>query len=359
MNDVVALQNIVNRMTDEKFVIAEIYNNDLAHLAVSVRVGNKRISDKVDEKQHQFPLDKELHYEKFNVDEVMYIQILVPLIHNDTVNGYFEGVYKVDQAAIDTIMSRVYHTLIIVFAIILASFIMLYPTILYLNRQLLNFSNDLFKANIELMEVMGSAIAKRDSTTDSHNYRVTLYAVRLAKALKLESAQISNLIAGAFLHDVGKIGIEDGILHKSGRLEEHEFARMKEHVLIGIDIVAKADWLHGAREVIEFHHERFDGGGYIRGLSGESIPLLARIFAIVDVFDALTSERPYKRALALDEALKIMREESGKHFDPLLLETFFELAPSLYKNIGQASYTGLTRALSVAVRKYFFSARLS
>ena len=88
MNDVVALQNIVNRMTDEKFVIAEVYNNDLAHLAVSVRVGNKRISDKVDEKQHQFPLDKELHYEKFNFDEVMYIQILVPLIHNDTVNGY-------------------------------------------------------------------------------------------------------------------------------------------------------------------------------------------------------------------------------------------------------------------------------
>jgi HD-GYP domain-containing protein (c-di-GMP phosphodiesterase class II) len=246
----------------------------------------------------------------------------------------------------------------VVLSVILATFIMIYPVILYLNRELVRFSTKLFKANVELMEVMGSAISKRDRTTDSHNYRATLYSVRLAEAVKFDDEAMSNLIAGAFLHDVGKIGIEDEILCKPGRLSKDEFTRMKQHVTIGIDIVAKADWLHGAREVIEFHHERYDGSGYMRGLQGEGIPLAACIFAIVDVFDALTSARPYKEAFPLEGVLEMMQQERGKHFDPALLDLFMSLAPVLYKNIGRANYLSLTRMLSVVVQKYFFKAKL-
>ncbi len=358
MDDMVSLQEMVNRMINNEFVAAEVYDKGLIHQASAVRKDNKKLSDTLEKMQHQFPLDEKPHHEKFYVDELMYIQILVPLRHKNKVHGYFEGVYRVDQAAVDMIMSRVYHTLWVVLAVILATFIMLYPLIIYLNRQLISFSNDLFKTNIELMEVMGSAIAKRDSTTDSHNYRVTLYALYFAESLKLAPLQMSNLIAGSFLHDVGKIGIEDNILKKNGKLDEKEFMRMKEHVLIGVDIVAKADWLHGAREVIEFHHEKYDGCGYMRGLSGENIPMNARIFAIVDVFDALCSERPYKKSLPLDVVVGMMAEERGKHFDPELLDSFFELAPDLYKQIGQADYMHLTRMLAVAVKKYFFNARV-
>ena len=358
MDDMVSLQKIVNRMTMNEFVVAEVYDTSFEHQASSVRKGNKKIGELVDKKQHQFPLDEKQHHEKFYIDEVMYIQILVPLWYENRVQGYFEGVYKVDQAAIDTIKLRLYHTLWVVLVIILATFIMLYPLILYLNRQLISFSNDLFKANIELMEVMGSAIAKRDNTTDSHNYRVTLYALRFAEALKLAPLEMSNLIAGSFLHDVGKIGIEDNILRKNAKLDKQEFLRMKEHVLIGIDIIAKADWLHGAREVVEFHHEKYDGSGYMRGLAGEQIPVNARIFAIVDVFDALCSERPYKEAMRLEQVIEIMTEQRGKHFDPKLLDKFIGLAPTLHKQIGQADYMHLTRMLSLAVKKYFFNARM-
>jgi HD-GYP domain-containing protein (c-di-GMP phosphodiesterase class II) len=354
---IAGLQAVVERMTSRKFVVAEIYDQNEEHLATAVRIGNNKVGEVVDSKQHQFPLDRGEHYEKFYIDDVMYIQILVPLTANGVTNGYFEGVYEVDPAELNSIMSRVYHTLLIVLMVILATFIMIYPVILYLNRQLIGFSNDLFKANIELMEVMGSAIAKRDSTTDIHNYRVTLYAVRLGEACKLTSTQISNLIAGSFLHDVGKIGIEDGILRKNGPLDETEFSRMKEHVLMGVDIITKADWLAGAREVIEFHHEKYDGSGYMRGLKGDEIPVNARIFAIADVFDALCSERPYKESLPLEQVVEMMTEQRGKHFDPMLLDKFLKMAPDLYENVSKVEYNRLIEDLSGVVSRYFFDAR--
>jgi HD-GYP domain-containing protein (c-di-GMP phosphodiesterase class II) len=358
LQDTAALQNLLDRMTEKDFVVAEVYNKELVHLAASVRSDSQQVSKEVNSREHKFPLDEALHYEKFYVNDVMYIQILVPLKHLGVVNGYFEGVYKVDQLVIDEIMSHVYHTLIIVLAIILASFVMFYPLILYLNRQLIHFSSDLFKANIDLMEVMGSAIAKRDNTTDRHNYRVTMYAIRLGEALDFDAGRMSNLIAGSFLHDVGKIGIEDEILRKKGKLDDREFNRMRQHVLMGVDIVVKAEWLQGAREVIEFHHEKYDGSGYMRGLRGEEIPINARVFAIADVFDALCSERPYKNELPLEEALAIMKEGRGSHFDPNLLDKFFELAPDLYQQIATAEYANLQRMLSSVVQKYFFTARV-
>ncbi len=358
-NDKVALQTIVEAMTQQHFVAAEIYNSEQLILAESVSFGNKKVEDEIDARHQAFPLDHDNHYKKFYIDKVTYIQFMVPLLHAGQLHGYFEGVYRVDQAELDDIMARLYHTLLIVLAIILATFVMIYPVILYLNRQLIAFTKALFKANIELMEVMGNAISKRDSVTNSHNYRVTLYAVRFGEVLKLEPTTMSDLIGGSFLHDVGKIGIEDGILRKHGSLDVNEFERMRKHVQMGVEIVSKAKWLRGASQLIEFHHEKYDGSGYLQGLKGEAIPLIARLFAIVDVFDALCSERPYKTPMSLDAALQIMSQQRGRHFDPELLDTFFQLAPQLYKHINKASHSKLTRMLSVAVHKHLFNARLS
>lgn len=353
------LQSLVEKLVSDEFVIVEIYARDKTHLAAAVRHDSEAVDKMLGARHHPFPLDNSIHYEKFYIDDHLYIQVLVPLRGRDkVVRGYFEGVYRVDDVTLKEIKSHVYSTLLLVLSVILATFVMLYPVIIYLNRQLIRFSKDLFKANIELMEVMGCAIAKRDSNTDSHNYRVTLYALRLGEAAKLDDVMMSQLIAGAFLHDVGKIGIEDRILNKPGRLSETEFTRMKEHVLIGLEIIAKAEWLQGARDVIEFHHEWYDGSGYMRGLKGDEIPVVARIFAIADVFDALTSARPYKESLPLVDVMAMMEKERGSHFDPTLLDLFLALAPSLHKSIGLTSYDSLTRMLSLVVHDYFFAARL-
>jgi len=238
---------------------------------------------------------------------------------------------------------------------VLATTLLLYPIILSLNRDVLKFSRDLLKGNIELMEVLGSAIAKRDSDTSVHNYRVTIYALRLAEKLAMEAAEIRDLIAGAFLHDVGKIGISDGILLKPGRLDAEEFRVMQTHVALGGDILAKSNWLQSARPVVECHHEKFDGSGYPRGLSGGDIPLAARIFAVVDVFDALTSKRPYKAPLPCAEALAILRRDAGSHFDPQLVEAFCAIAEALHQEIAATPDAGVEAMLNVMIERYFFS----
>ena len=163
------------------------------------------------------------------------------------------------------------------------------------------------------------------------------------------------MIAGAFLHDAGKIGISDTILLKPGPLTKEEFSVMRTHVLLGVDIISRAHWLQSARDVVEFHHEKFDGSGYMKGLKGEAIPLNARIFAIVDVFDALTSTRPYKKPLLFDETMSMLRRDRGSHFDPRLLDAFDAIAPRLYSAIGNAKNTVVEKALRGLVRKYYLS----
>jgi HD-GYP domain-containing protein (c-di-GMP phosphodiesterase class II) len=209
---------------------------------------------------------------------------------------------------------------------------LLYPVIRRLLVQLGGLTVHLLDANLETIQLLGNAIAKRDSDTDAHNYRVTIYAVRLAEAAGEEAATIRRLIKGAFLHDVGKIGVRDKILLKEGRLTTEEFAEMKKHVQHGLDIVAACHWLKDASEVVGCHHEKYDGSGYDHGLRGGDIPMSARLFAIADVFDALTSERPYKKPLGYDETMKILSQGAGAHFDPELLAVFQRIAPGLHRS---------------------------
>lgn len=197
------------------------------------------------------------------------------------------------------------------------------------------------------------AVAKRDADTDTHNYRVTLYATRLAEAMKLETENIASLIVGAFLHDVWKIGIPEQILLKPGPLTVEEFEIMKTHVSLGSEIIQDSVWLKRARNVVLFHHEKFDGSGHPLGLGGNDIPLDARLFAVVDVFDALMSRRPYKEPLSFDEALKVLQDGAGKHFAPEVVSAFEPVAKALYGEIGLADKAYLKSTLKMTINKYF------
>jgi HD-GYP domain-containing protein (c-di-GMP phosphodiesterase class II) len=350
------LKQKANKFLKGHFIGLELYDEHKKQILELVSPDKKAIEQKLEQYVHPFPLEGTTYHKNFWIDRQLFMQVLLPLQDKSgELIGYFEGIYQVDAETLRNIETDIIRTMLLVVTVILITAVMLYPIIISLNRGLIKLSSDLLRGNIELMNVLGSAIAKRDSDTNSHNYRVTLYAIRLGEALGLSSAHIRNLIAGAFLHDVGKIGIRDNILLKPGKLSEEEFSVMRGHVLLGVDIISKSNWLLGAREVVEFHHEKFDGSGYMRGLKGEEIPLNARIFAIVDVFDALTSKRPYKEPFGFGEAMDMLRRGSGSHFDPELLDTFSGIAYSLYQETSNAGDSALEALLNHLVNKHFLN----
>lgn len=225
-----------------------------------------------------------------------------------------------------------------------------------LSAQRRQFNHEMVKANIETLRILGRAIAKRDHETGSHDSRVTLYAVRLAEAAGVDDRTIRHLITGAFVHDVGKIAVPDRILRKAGPLSPEEWEAMKSHVTMGVDILARCQgcgWMHEAIEVVQFHHERFDGSGYPSGIAGRQIPLNARIFAIIDVFDALTSPRPYKERIPFGHAMETMRAQRNRHFDPDLFDSFCEVARRLYDRYADEDDETLDRDLDGVIARYF------
>lgn len=270
-----------------------------------------------------------------------YLRISIPLRgrEGDTVVTA-DAMFAVSPGLIADSRARLWRAALMGVLLVLAASAVLYPVILRLLRRVERLSRDLLDANLEMMRVIGSAIAKRDSETDLHNYRVTMYAVRLAERLGLDAGDIRSLIKGAFLHDVGKIGVPDAVLLKPARLTEAEREEMQRHVDHGLDIIRRSSWLGDAVPVVAMHHEKMDGTGYRRHLKGDEIPVLARIFAIADVFDALSSKRPYKPALALDEVLREMHADRGSHFDPAALDVFEGIAPELHQRYAAAADDG-------------------
>jgi HD-GYP domain-containing protein (c-di-GMP phosphodiesterase class II) len=270
-----------------------------------------------------------------------------------SVAAYARGVFAVAPAEVVRMRRAIIRSSLIAAAIVLAVSALLYPVILQLTRRLADYSNHLLDANLEALLVLGSAIAKRDSDTDAHNYRVTLYSTRMGEALGLAHADMRVLIKGAFLHDVGKLGIPDNILHKPAKLDTQEFTVMKTHVDKGADIVRPSSWLREGTSVVGYHHEKFAGGGYPHGLKGEDIPITARIFAVADVFDALTSQRPYKKPLTFDETMDILEQDRGKHFDPKVLDAFGKIARGLHDRYGGHEGADLRDELTAVVTGYY------
>ena len=303
---------------------------------------------------HDFPKLGKHHNNWLTNEEEDFVQVVIPLLDlRNMTEAYFEGIYRLDAGTQYARKHQTRNAVLTSFATVILALILLYPVLLGLTRRSLTLSRLLLDSNIELLQSLGSAIAKRDADTDTHNYRVTLYAVRLAEAMKLSRDNIESLIVGAFLHDVGKIGIPDQILLKPGRLTAEEFEIMKRHVVLGGEIIQDSNWLKRARDVVLFHHEKFDGSGYPHGIHGKDIPLGARLFAVVDVFDALMSKRPYKESLSLEAALIILQEGKGKHFDPDVVSTFASVAPALHGEMGQADRSYLQAALKAIINEYF------
>lgn len=242
----------------------------------------------------------------------------------------------------------------------LATAACLYPLFLSLHRRILRFADDVVTGNLDLARSLGEAIALRDSETGGHNFRVSLYAFHLAEALGNPRIDMRALLLGAYLHDIGKIGIHDAILLKPGRLSDDEMEVMRSHVVLGLKIIKTSKWLQLARNVIESHHERYDGLGYPNGLKNIEIPLEARIFAIVDVFDALTSERPYKGPMELDRAIACIQEGAGSQFDSDLVTVFCRIASESYNTIHPAKDSELEEMMVKLVdrhRKVLYDSR--
>jgi putative two-component system response regulator len=190
-----------------------------------------------------------------------------------------------------------------------------------------------------LFLTLGRIIEARDPCTEGHCDRLSTYASALGAVLGLERADLDALHRGAFLHDIGKIGIPDRVLLKRGKLTREEYELMKQHPRIGDELCATVRSLESVRPIVRHHHERFDGRGYPDGLAGTDIPLLARIVSVVDVFDALTTDRPYRAALTAETAYKIMRADAdGGWADRELVETFIAMNSS--RDLRSASSRG-------------------
>jgi len=246
----------------------------------------------------------------------VYFAFVFPMLAALIVAFYFKGTYIYTIASLVTLLGLVY---------------LLYTAHKYSRNFLVIFekSEQLKETELEALECLGKAGEYRDTDTGAHVFRVGYAAYRLALSAGFSESDAKTLMLASPLHDVGKIGISDNILLKPGKLTDEEWLVMKEHARMGAEILksANSNIMKMAKLVAISHHEKWDGSGYPNGLSGEDIPVEGRIVAICDVFDALVSSRPYKKAWSEAEALDFLRQSAGTHFDPKLVELFVTEVP--------------------------------
>ena len=315
--------------------------------------------------------------------------LMVGPIHdpNGALVGYGSAIYRFDRGTIESLEGLVRMVSLMTAATVLASFAMVYPLVAFLNRRLLRSARELMSSNIGTLKTLGSAIAKRDGDTALHNYRVTIYAVRLAETLQLDRKLIQRLIIGSFLHDIGKIATPDTVLLKEGGHDEAEKRIMRQHVGHGVDIVKQYPWLASGVDVVAGHHERYDGSGYPLGLKGDEtvdasdayvmpggidphthleMPFMGTtaaetfesgIFAVADVFDALASTRPYKRPYPYDKIIDMLTGELANQFDPTILRAFVPISGELHAACAGLDEARADALLNEIVARYFPGAR--
>ncbi len=192
--------------------------------------------------------------------------------------------------------------------------------------------DNLQQSNLELALAYDATIAGwsramdlRDKETEGHTQRVTELTLKLARAMRISEPELAQIRRGALLHDIGKMGVPDNILLKADQLTDEEWEKMRQHPVWAYEMLSSIRYLQPALDIPYCHHEKWDGTGYPRGLKGEEIPISARIFAVADVWDAVTSDRPYRKGWSEEEALKYIEEQSGKYFDPRVVQEFFRL----------------------------------
>lgn len=338
----------------DNFVVVRFYDTDKNEIFEVAKSGAKETEDKLPLQNIELSHNNSIISEKLDFDGETYLRVHFPVNGGtDSKIGYLVGIYRVPGEIVAQMRHQSLWSLILVVLAIFMTSLALYPLIIRLNNKLKNHAHILALTNIGMLKVLGSAIAKRDSDTNIHNFRVTLYSVRLGEKLGISNAAMQGLIKGAFLHDVGKIAITDTILLKPGKLTGEEFEIMKTHVNHGVDIICGYAWLKDAEDVVRCHHERFDGSGYPCQMIREDIPLNARIFAVVDVFDAITSKRPYKEPFSFAVSIKIIEDSQGSHFDPAIVRLFLENAENLYEEICTEDEDSLLIKLERCISSYF------
>jgi response regulator RpfG family c-di-GMP phosphodiesterase len=206
-----------------------------------------------------------------------------------------------------------------------------------LERRVEEATQELQAAYRATLEALGSALDSRDVGTESHSRRVHGYALATAREYGVAAPDLADLERGVLLHDIGKIGIPDAILLKPGPLTPAEWQTMRRHPEIGKRLIENIPFLQGALPIVYSHHEKWDGSGYPRGLRGKEIPLGARIFCVVDAFDAMTFDRPYSRAIPFDAAYTEIKRCAGTHFDPTVVEAFLRVPEGLLEDIRRKS----------------------
>lgn len=209
--------------------------------------------------------------------------------------------------------------------------LMLYDQSRMLENRVRERTAELYESRLQLVRRLCRAAEYKDNETGTHVMRMSHYCKLIGSAAGLSEAEADMLLNVAPMHDIGKIGIPDRILQKPGKLDESDWRIMRRHPEIGAEIIGEhsSELLSMARLVALTHHERWDGQGYPNGLKGEEIPLVGRIVAVADVFDALTSERPYKKPWSIPETMKFIKEKSGEIFDPKLVESFLGILPQI------------------------------
>jgi HD-GYP domain-containing protein (c-di-GMP phosphodiesterase class II) len=341
------------------FDIAEIYDGQARKLAESMNPDGTAIEPLLP--HHGTPRYTRESYENVKLNnEAWIMRVFVPLREggsraalNQPITGYFEGVRLVPQWQRQQIFYDSLTTATMVGLAALLCGLALYPVVVLLSTDNEKKTREVLDSHISMMEALGRAIAKRDSDTGAHNYRVAWIAAGIAEKMGIKGYDMQALIAGSFLHDVGKIGIPDAILLKPGKLDDVEMAVMRTHVNQGRDIVVGAGWLDGAQDVVASHHEKWNGSGYPGQLAGEAIPLSARIFAVADVFDALCSKRPYKEPMNLEATMAILERDTGSHFDPAVMEVFRPMATAIYEQLAGCDEVATRRLLQDRVKHHF------
>ncbi|GAB4211444.1 MAG: hypothetical protein Fur007_01740 [Rhodoferax sp.] len=339
------------------FDIVEIYDAQGHKLASSVTDDGRAIEPLLP--HHGKPVyDQPFYLSARPRSDLWALRVFVPLRNSATdaslpVTGYFEGVRVMPKWQKDQIFSGALTAAVMIGMASLLCGLVMYPVVIRLAGENERKAREVLDSHIAMMEALGRAIAKRDSDTGAHNYRVAWLAANIGERKGFAGDAMQALIAGSFLHDVGKIGIPDAILLKPGKLDAAELEIMRTHVTQGREIVTGMGWLDGANAVVACHHEKWNGSGYPCGLVGEAIPLSARIFAVADVFDALCSRRPYKEPMSFEQAMAILDKDTGTHFDPSVMAVFKPMARRLYDELAQCDEDGARKLLEDRVRRHF------
>lgn len=349
------LENEIKKLLNNDFVNIRLYNENMQNIMDLSRDNNQKkirqITDQISDmfSDHMKPISK-----RFASDGKEYIFLMAPILDKgiNTI-GYFKATYQINEAMLTGLRKLILLITIIIGVIILSTLLIVYPIVIRLNKGLADTSRELLASNIGMLKTLGSAIAKRDNDTSLHNYRVTISSIVFAESVGLNNMEIKRLIIGALLHDIGKIGTPDSILLKPDRLNDDEFIIMSDHVNNGLDIISQYKWLSSGADIVGCHHEKFDGSGYPNSIGQYDIPVTARIFAIIDVFDALISKRPYKRAFTYEESIRIMADKAGNHFDPALMKSFLKISQDLYDLCTEIDETKADIEFDRIVKKYF------